>query len=464
VSDVPLDRPASRDAVLPNARPGRGRMRPRAAGVRRDLCVSAIDGSAYGAMLGLGNRYLPAFVLAIGLSEQLSGLVVTAPLLAGALLQLVSPYAVRRLRSHRRWVVSSAAAQGLSFVPLVMAALCGHASGAAVLLIATLYYAADLACAAPWTTWITRVVPPRIRPRYFARRNRLAQLATLAGILIAWPVLELAERHGATCAGFALLFGLAGSCRLLSAVCLRIQREAIVPPLPDQFVRLREFAARLRNERGHLLAYMVWIQVTLQIAQAYFTAFVLCQLNLPYWQFVALLATEFLAKSAGLALFGEVAHRWGAGALLRIGGLAMVPITTLWLVSPVFIFLVAVQVLSGLAFGAYELASCLLVFETIPDRERTSVMTSYNLLNSSAVAAASLTAFVALRYTGATWTVYAGLFVALTLARGLAVPLLARIASSLRPTAGPRAVAISATPPASSAEAVARARLWRPGR
>jgi hypothetical protein len=438
-------------------------MRPRAAGLRRDLFVSAIDASAYGGMLGLGNRYLPAFVLAIGLSEQLSGLVVTAPLLAGALLQLVSPYATRWLHSQRRWVVPCATVQALSFVPLVIAALRGHASAAAVLLIATLYYATDLACAAPWTTWITRVVPPRIRPRYFARRNRLAQLATLAGILMAWPVLEVANRRDAACAGFALLFGLAGFCRLLSAVCLRIQREAIVPAVPDQFVRLREFAARLRNERGHLLSYMVWIQVTLQVAQAYFTAFILCQLNLPYWQFVSLLATEFLGKSAGQVLFGEVAHRWGAGALLRLSGLAMVPVTTLWLISPVFMYLVAVQALSGLALGAYELATCLLVFETIPDRERTSMMTSYNLLNSAGIAAASLAAFLTLRYTGATWMVYAGLFAALTLGRLLAVPLLGRIVSSLRATGGLRPGALAATSPASS-EAVARARLWGPER
>jgi hypothetical protein len=461
VSDVPLDRPAGHDVALP-APQTRRRLRPRAAGVRRDLCVSAIDGSAYGAMLGLGNRYLPAFVLAVGLSEQLSGLVVTAPLLAGALLQLVSPYAVRWLHSHRRWVASCAAVQGLSFVPLVVAALGGHASGAALLAIATFYYAADLACAAPWTAWITRVVPPRVRPRYFARRNRLAQLATLAGILTAWPVLELAERHGQACLGFALLFALAGSCRLLSAVCLRIQREAIVPPLPDQFVRLREFTARLRNERGHLLSYMVWIQVTLQIAQAYFTAFVLCQLNLPYWQFVALLATEFLAKSAGLALFGEVAQRHGARVLLRIGGLGMVPITTLWLISPVFMYLVMVQALSGLALGAYELATYLLVFETIPDCERTSVMTSYNLLNSAAVAAASLAAFMTLRYAGASWLIFAALFAALTVCRGLAMPLLGRIVTSL-PTPVPQPP-LAAAPPASSAEAVAQARLWRPDR
>jgi hypothetical protein len=459
--DVPAGHDPGRRgrAAREGATTRRRSLRARAAGLRRDLLASAVDGAAYGGMLGLGHRYLPAFVLAVGLSEQLSGLVVTAPLVAGALLQLVSPYAVVWLRSHRRWVAGCATVQGLSFLPLVIAALRGHVSAAALLMIATFYCAADLACAAPWTSWITRLVPTRIRPRYFARRNRLFQLVTLGGILMAWPVLELTEQRGATCAGFALLFGLAGICRLVSAGCLWLQRESIVPVAPERFVAFGEFFTRLRNERGQLLAYMVWINVTMLVAQAYFTAFVLRHLHMPYWQFVSLLGTEFLAKIAGLALFGELAHRRGARALLQVAGLAMVPVTALWLMWPQFWYLVAVQVLSGLALGAYELATCLLVFDTIPDRERTSVMTTYNLLNSAAVAAASFGAFVALGYAGATWVVYAGLFVALTLARGLAVPLLARIVRARRPG---ELAAVGAAP--SSAEAIAQARLWRSSR
>jgi len=41
-----------------------------------------------------------------------AGLITTLPLLAGALLQLVSPAGVRRIGSHRRWVVLWRRCQG----------------------------------------------------------------------------------------------------------------------------------------------------------------------------------------------------------------------------------------------------------------------------------------------------------------------------------------------------------------
>ena len=63
-------------------------------------------------MVGLGETYIPAFVLAAGLGEVAAGLIATLPPLAGAVFQLVTPLAVRHLHSYRRWVVACAALQG----------------------------------------------------------------------------------------------------------------------------------------------------------------------------------------------------------------------------------------------------------------------------------------------------------------------------------------------------------------
>ena len=41
--------------------------------------------------------------------------------------------------------------------------------------------------------------------------------------------------------------------------------------------------------------------------------------------------------------------------------------------------------LAGAAWGAYELALVLLFFETIPEAERTSLLTLYNVANSAAL-------------------------------------------------------------------------------
>ena len=55
-------------------------------------------------MVGVGETYLPVFVLALSGSQLACGLVTTVPLVIGAVLQLGSPWLMRRCGSYRRWV------------------------------------------------------------------------------------------------------------------------------------------------------------------------------------------------------------------------------------------------------------------------------------------------------------------------------------------------------------------------
>src|SRR5262245_65440759 len=87
---------------------------------RRDLSAITADGVSFSVMVGLGETYIPAFVLASGLGEVAAGLIATLPPLAGAVFQLVTPFAVRQLGSYRRWVVACAALQGLALTPLAI--------------------------------------------------------------------------------------------------------------------------------------------------------------------------------------------------------------------------------------------------------------------------------------------------------------------------------------------------------
>ena len=73
--------------------------------LRKDLRAISADGAAASIMVGIGENYLPAFVLALTASQVACGLTPTVPQVLGALLQLAAPFALGRLRSHRRWVV-----------------------------------------------------------------------------------------------------------------------------------------------------------------------------------------------------------------------------------------------------------------------------------------------------------------------------------------------------------------------
>jgi MFS family permease len=151
------------------------------------------------------------------------------------------------------------------------------------------------------------------------------------------------------------------------------------------------------------------------------------KLHLSYGQFALLTAAAVSAKVLSLPFFGRYAQRFGTRRLLWIGGLGIVPLSGLWLVSSNFWYLMVLQITGGVAWAAYELAMFLLFFETIDAKERTGTLTIYNVGNALATVGGSLLGWGMLKLLGETQSAYLALFVASSFCRIGALVLLARV-------------------------------------
>lgn len=407
---------------------------------RSDLRAMLADGFFFSVMVGIGETYLPAFVLAVSKgrgAEVAAGLITSIPLLVGALLQLLSPAAVRYLGSHRRWVVLCGMVQASSFVPLSLGAFAGWIPLPAVFLVAAVYWGFGMGAGPAWNTWAETLVPKSIRTRYFAQRTRFTQAGILTGFVIGGCALHLAKmrervdpsRHWVLY-GFAGLFLIAGLCRFVSSRLLASQSEPMPLAHDHRSISLGNFIARIRNGGSEqLLAYFVVVQFTVYISGPYFNPFMLGHLHLSesYGAYMVLIATCFLGKMLALPALGHFAHRWGAQRLLWLGAIGIAPISGLWLVSNEYPYLMCVQFLGGLAWAAYELAIVLLAFDTIRRDERTSLLTTYNVGNALAMVLGSLCGGALLRYFGEQRETYLLLFGLSSLGRLTTLLLLARI-------------------------------------
>lgn len=396
-------------------------------------------------MVGLGETYLPAFVLAAGLGELTAGLVGSLPLLAGGIMQMISPRAVRLLGSHKRWVVLCAVVQSLVFLPLVWAAFSGKVSGIAVLAIAAVYWAAGLATGPAWNTWIGTVVPPAIRARFFAIRTRGQQAAVFAGFLLGGIALQLAGSNDRVMTVYAMLFASAGLFRFLSASLLALQSEPAPIPAGMRRIPWRELLRHLRGSSGgRLLIYLAAVQAAVQMAGPYFTPFMFEHLHLSYAQFVLLIAVAYLSKVIALPLWGRIGQRIGAHRLLWIGGIGIAPLGAAWLVSQHVAWLMVVQVTGGVTWAAYELAFFLLFFESIAQEDRTSLLTVYNLINTLAWVIGALIGGALLFSAGATFNGYLLIFTVSSVGRFLSLVLLRHLRTEAVETAeiGVRSVAV----------------------
>lgn len=396
--------------------------------LKRDLRYSVGDGSAYGFMVGAGETYLQAFVLAIGLGEVFAALIATLPQLIGSLLQLMSPRAIRLIGSHKWWVVTCAGVQGLCFGPLIVAAWAGHISQAAILVIASFYWASSLGSGPAWNTWQGTIIPRQIRAKFFAHRAILCQITTLAGFLGGGFALQAGKTAGNHVPVFAVLFGVAMVCRILSTLCLAAQSEPFPIPAEMQFLSLNEQWRRFtRGSSGRLLLFAVGMQVGVYIAGPFFVPYMLKELTFQYHHYAILIGASFVAKFISLRWWGRLAHRTGAHRLLWIGSIGLVPLAGGWVVSSNYLWLLALQLVAGAAWGAYELALVLLFFETIHESERTSLLTLYNVANSIALSVGSLIGAVILNGLGISVVSYLCVFAASTFFRALTLLLLRRI-------------------------------------
>jgi hypothetical protein len=416
-------------AVAPTSPP---RVR-RAERLRADLRAVWVDGLAWAVMVGMGEQSLSAFAVALGLPVPWGGLVVTLPMVAGATLQLASPPAIRRLGSHKRWVVLCVVVQAAVFLPLALGALHGALGGAlggaALYALATVYWWSALASGPAWNSWVGTVVPARVRVRYFTNRTRWLQALQITALIGAGLILQAGSGWDRPLAAFAVVFLFALVARTLSAACLTAQSEP--DPLPGglQPVGALEFVRRFRSgDDGRFLAYALALQFAANVAAPFFVPYMLRELSLSFAEVMTLLAAAVLGKFVALPLHGRLIERQGVRGLLWFAGLCVPWTVVPWLFSDRYEILLLAQFAGGVAWSAWELATFLSFFEAIRAGERTSTLTSYQWANAAAIAGGSLLGGWVLALGDGAPAAYLVVFAGSGLLRLATLPLLARAA------------------------------------
>jgi MFS family permease len=380
-------------------------------------------------MVGLGETYLAAFALALGMGEVTAGLLSTLPLLAGGVLQLLTPTATRRLGSRRTWVVVCATVQASTFVPLIVLSFVGKAPPWLVFIVAAFYWGSGMAAGPAWNTWIGSLVPEPIRARFLTTRTSVTQVGIAAGLVAGGFCLELFRQRGRELWGFAALFLVAALARGASARLLALHSEPETMS-GDRIVGVREVLSRLRHgEDGRLLLFLACMTTSVTLASPFFTPYMLRQLELSYAGYMGLVGAAFVAKIVALSFLGRKGPRLRPRRLLRLGAAGIVPVSILWLVSDDYWYLVGVQVLSGAMWSMYELAAFLIIFETIRENERTSLLTTYNLVNTVGTALGSILGGMLLAAFPSDRQGYHAVFAVSTVARLITGILLLRLGS-----------------------------------
>lgn len=395
---------------------------------RRSLRLSVIDGVLHAVMLGATESYLGALAVELGHRDVALSLLTTIPLAVGALSQLASPLLVRALGGEKRAVIFGVVLQALTHVAFFAIAWTGSGDLGLLLAAKIVYWVSAASHAPAWSSWMTRLVPARVRGRFFARRMWIYHAVLLGVFLAAGFLLDEARARGAVLLGFGALHGLSMLARLGGAAVLT-RKSSFGEPPPR---RRRPVGEVLARGRWRVAVFAALLLSGAQLAVPFFTPYMLEELRLELGEFAVLTSISIAAKGVAFPLWRIASTRYGARPVLAVSGALIASVPVFWFASDQWATLAVAQLVGGVAWAGYELTSLQLLMSDAPEDATVEFYAIASAFSGLTQVAGAVAGGWCLR-TGALG--YEEVFLASALARGAALLVLLAVPSPRRPVA-----------------------------
>ncbi|MES2769650.1 MAG: MFS transporter [Bdellovibrionota bacterium] len=388
---------------------------------QKNLRYSILDGCSYSFMVGLGETYIAAFVLTKGFSQLSASLISTIPLFAGAILQLASPYGVFRLKSYRKWVTKTSFLQGISLFALAMTTFI-PVPVEVLFIIAAFYWAGGMSTGPAWNSWMTKIVPEHSRLKFFSSRSMLSSSCVFIGLVTGGLILHVFSDQNTILKAFFGIFVVSGVLRIISSYLLSLHTEN-----EDMTASIEKFSFRhvcktiWKRDYARTLKFIFIFQFGVYFSAAFFNPFMLKELQFSYRTYMIMLASSFVAKIIAQPITKKIIESVGPQRTLFFATLGIIPLPLVWTVSQDPVYLAIMQATSGFMWGMYELITFLILFNQIPQKERTEALTFFNFAQTLCIIVGSVIAGFVFKYFGANYQAYMIVFCASTGLRFLAL-------------------------------------------
>ncbi|MBF0315683.1 MAG: MFS transporter [Oligoflexia bacterium] len=361
-------------------------------------------------MVGFGETYFAAFMLAYGHSELIAGLINTLPLVGGGILQMLTPRMLLLFQSHKRFVVSGVVLQGVFFLLIALLALIEGMPAWPAFAIATLYWGAGMAVGSTWNAWMHSLIPQSIRTGFFSKRLGFNSITTLLAMLFTGILLEFTRNSSKThvLQIFAGMFCASALARLFSAYYLNRQSEAHYQQQLTPLDFRKVFKNLFHHSYGKVLLFVLVFRFGVHISAPFFHPYMLVKLQMSYWVYMTVMASSLIGRIFIMRFAKSLSRMLGDEKVLLVASLGISFIPLAWiLMCNNFAAIFVIEFFSGILWGLFELALFLIVFNRVPTVEQPTLLSGFNLINNTIVVLGSLVGGACLAYfhsKAITWT------------------------------------------------------------
>ncbi len=360
------------ESLIPNREDSRSHRR---ATLRKTLRCSQQEAVASATMTGTNDNFLNAFAISLQATALQMGWLTAIPQLFGAVWQIISVWLGNHIK-RKPLVVGVALLQSIIVGLMALLAVAnglGEMQSSRVLWLIVLavgYFSCINIVQPHWRAWMGGLVPRSRRGVFFAARSRLTMVASLLVFVGGGVLLSYTDAANRAWLGFGLLFGVAAIGRLVSAILLWCMHDPESESAPTA-MRLRDSWLHIRESLKdptfrHYSFFVACFQGAVAVSAPFFAVYLLRDLQFTYLEFtlnsVASIAMQFLM----LRFWGRFSDRFGNHLVMVISSCAIPVIPLVWLVSPDPLYLILVQVVSGIFWSGFTLSTANYLYDIRP--------------------------------------------------------------------------------------------------
>lgn len=234
----------------------------------------------------------------------------------------------------------------------------------------------------PWFSVMGDVVPEDFRGRYFAKRNLITVAVALSGTIVLSVLLDGYGLQQKIFLGFIFIFLIGLITRLCS---LFLFNKHYYPPFQfeqSNHIKFSQFIRELpRSNFGKFTLFVALMTFAQWIAGPFFMVYMLEDLQFNYTTFILVNLTTSITSLFIFPLLGKFSDKFGNVRMLKLGAfiIPFLPIMWLFFSSPLGLIF-GPQLLSGIAWTAFNLAAGNFIYDNIPSQKRGEYIAFYNLI------------------------------------------------------------------------------------
>jgi hypothetical protein len=318
-----------------------------------------------------GISYQSASLLSAGATTEQVAMLSTFSNFIFALILFKVPALIKFSDSLKRAVVALSAVSSLSWIPLILVSL--FLTGISPSLLIILWVVSlvpDFMVGPLRDKWLADLVPSGKLGRYLSLRTIISTGSYLGCFFVMGYALD--HFQSGLFNGFSFVFSFAFLASLISLVLYLVLKVPVPAGEPQQAqMGLFGFIKEVKqNELGIFIVFATLIIFSSSICGTFFSVYMLRDLHFTYLTFTLVVSIEFIARIVSAQFWGKLIDSAGAIKTLKIASFMIPMIPVLWLFSSNVGYLLFVQTISGITWGAFDLCTQAYLCRASPPEKR----------------------------------------------------------------------------------------------